>query len=174
MSKNNQPGLIRGTITGLAAGAAATALMDGYWKVVQNTIGDRPEQKPKKGDDNQEKDEPSTQIIADKVSQAVTGSEVAEESKAGAGVAVHYSTGLFFGAVFGAIAAKGPRLGLPAGLLYGAAIWLFIDEIGLRVFNIAPEPEKVPMNEHAQALGAHLVYGSSIAILLNIFLRRKS
>jgi len=171
MPERKQAGLFRGIITGLVAGAVATVLMDVYWKVVQNTLGERPEQKPKPGDDNQEKDEPATQIIADKLSEAVTGSEVPEESKAPAGVAVHYSTGLTFGAAYGAIATRRAKWGLFAGLLYGAAIWLFFDELGMRALKVAPDLRKVPPREHLQALGAHLVYGVSLALLTKLMLR---
>jgi Protein of unknown function (DUF1440) len=172
MPKHKQVGLFRGAIIGLITGTAATVLMDVYWKVVKNALGERPEQKPKPGDDNQEKDEPSTQIIADKLSEAVTGEEIPEEGKAPAGVAVHYATGLMFGALFGAIAGKRPKWGLIAGLLYGAAIWLFFDELGLRAMNVAPDPRKVPPHEHLQALGAHLVYGAAMSILTKVLIRR--
>lgn len=171
MGKRKQTGLARGMITGLVAGAAGTLLMDGYWKVVRNTFGDRPEQKPKPGDDNQEEDQPSTQIVADKISEVLTGREVPEEGKAAAGIATHYALGLTCGVVFGAMSARRPRLGLLAGMVYGAGIWLFFDEIGLRIFRIAPEADKVPLDQHAQALGAHMVYGAAIALVTKRLLK---
>jgi len=171
MGKRKQTGLARGMITGLVAGAAGTLLMDGYWKVVRNTFGDRPEQKPKPGDDNQEEDQPSTQIVADKISEALTGREVPEEDKAAAGIAAHYAFGLTCGALFGVVAARWSRLGLLAGMVYGAGIWLFFDEIGLRMLKIAPEPDKVPRTQHVQALGAHLIYGAAIALVTKRLLK---
>jgi uncharacterized membrane protein YagU involved in acid resistance len=164
--------VLAGMLAGVLAGAAATAAMDGYWAVVQNVPGERPEQKPKRGDDNQEKEEPSTQIIADKVSQAVTGREVPKKHKAEAGVAVHYATGLLWGAAFGAIASRVPRLGIVAGILYGIFIWLALDEIGLRALNIAPAADEVPLEEHVQALGAHLVFGGATGLATRLLLRR--
>ena len=164
MGKSKQQGPVRGMVSGLVAGAVGAFAMDGYWKMVQNVAGDRPEQKPKPGDRNQEEDQPSTQIMADRVSEAVTGHEVPEEHKEAAGVGVHYTTGIAFGGLCGMVAGMRARTGLVAGLLYGTAIWLFLDEIGLRVLDISPAPEKVPASQHLQALGAHFVYGSVVAL----------
>ncbi len=170
--KERRRNVLAGMLAGVLAGAAATAAMDGYWAVVRSEPGERPEQKPKRGDDSQEKDEPSTQIMADKLSQAVIGREVPKKHKAEAGVAVHYATGLLWGAAFGALAARVPRVGIVAGLLYGVFIWLALDEVGLRALTIAPEADEVPLEEHVQALGAHLVFGGATGLAIRLLLRR--
>lgn len=170
MRRRKKHNVLLGALVGLAAGAGASFAMDGYWKVVQNVAGSRPEQKPRPGDD-QQKDEPSTQVVADIVSEAVTGKDVPEDKKAATGVAVHYATGGAFGALFGLLASRLPGLRLAAGLLYGTGIWLFLDEIGLRVLDISPDAEKVPAGQHAQALGAHFVYGLTTAFLTRVLLR---
>lgn len=170
MAKDKRYNPLKGIIYGTLAGAAGSAAMDGYWALVRNIAGDRPEQKPK-GRGSHEKDEPSTQVIADKVSEALTGHEVPKKDKAAAGVSVHYATGSVYGTLFGVMAARSPKMGLLAGLAYGILIWLFLDEITLRVLNIAPDPEKVPPTEHLQAVGAHLVYGASTALLARLLLR---
>src|SRR5947207_3175549 len=102
--REKRRGPVKGMISGLMAGAAGSFAMDCYWKLVQNVAGDRPEQKPKVGDRNQEEKQPSTQIMADRVSEAVTGHEVPEENKEAAGVGVHYATGIAFGGAFGMVA----------------------------------------------------------------------
>ncbi len=171
MSENTKQNPIKGIVCGLVAGGVASAGMDLYWGLVHNAPGARPEQKPKGGDRNQVKDEPSTQIIADKVSKALTGHQVPQQNKAEAGVAVHYAFGAFWGGAYGAVAARKPEWGLLAGLLYGTAIWLFLDEIGLRALGIAPNPRKVPVSQHLEALGAHFVYGSATALFTRLLLR---
>lgn len=162
---------IKGAVCGIVAGAAASAVMDVYWKIVKGRLGDRPEQKPKGKNDGQEEEQPSTQVIADRLSQALTGEEIPKKDKAVAGIGVHYATGLLFGALFGLAAAMRPRLRIMSGLLYGAAIWAVLDEVALRLLGIAPDADKVPPIEHAQALGAHLVYGSSTAIFTRLLLK---
>jgi uncharacterized membrane protein YagU involved in acid resistance len=57
------------------------------------------------------------------------------------------------------------RSALPEGVLYGVAIWLLGDEMALRMAKVSPEAEKVPLSEHAQALGAHIVYGAGTAAI---------
>ncbi len=170
MSNNNIHNPLKGALVGFVAGGIAGAIMDGYWAIVQNLPGDRPEQKPKENDPQKE-DEPSTQLVADKVSKAVTGKEVAKKDKAKAGIGVHYATSLACGALFGVVASRLPRLGPIAGALYGACVWLVLDEVILRTMDIAPEPKNVPMSEHLQALGAHLVYGSSTGAITRLLMR---
>lgn len=170
MAKRKRQNPIKGLFYGIVAGIVASASMDQYWAIVEKIPGDRPEQKPKKGG-KQQKDEPSTQIIADKVSEAVSGKEVPKRNKAAAGVGVHYITGAVFGGLFGIVAALRPRTGLLAGLFYGLLIWLFLDEMMLRALNIAPDPRKVPAEKHIEALGAHLVYGGTMAIVARGLLR---
>lgn len=161
---------VKGLLAGMVAGGVASALMDGYWAVVEQVPGARPEQQPRKGGGQQE-DRPSTQILADKLSKALSGKEVPEEAKPAAGVAVHYLTGIVQGGLFGLIAALRPRTGLVAGLLYGVAIWLFLDEITLRALRLAPDPRKVPTEKHIEAFGAHLVYGGGTALVTRLLLR---
>src|SRR5947209_13487674 len=135
---------ITGAVCGFVAGGLAGIAMDGYWWAMRKLPGERPEQKPKGGKPSQEKPQPSTQIIADRVSEALTGHEVPEKGKPAAGIAVHYATSVAWGGVLGVAASRRPRLGLLAGLAYGAAIWLLLDEIALRLLDVAPDAQKVP------------------------------
>src|SRR3954471_4687086 len=130
MSAHTNPA--KGTICGVIAGLIASAAMDGYWALAEQLPGERPEQKPKPGG-GQQKSEPSTQVIADRVAEATTGKEIPKEDKPVAGIVVHYATGIAWGGLFGIMASRTPRAGLLAGLLYGTAIWLFLDEIALRL-----------------------------------------
>jgi len=171
MSMDHKHNPLKGALLGLIAGGVGGAAMDGYWAIVEKVPGARPEQKPKPGDDRQEKEEPSTQIIADKISEALTGKEIPKKDKPIAGIGVHYGTSLICGVPYGVIAARRPKFGILGGALYGAAIWLFLDEIALRALNMAPDPESVSTSDHVKSLGAHLVFGSAIGLLTRIFMR---
>jgi putative membrane protein len=174
VSKGQQQNVVKGLVAGAIAGAAGSAAMDGYWWVCRSVFGDRPEQKPKGGKDGQEEEQPSTQIIADKVSEAITGEEVPKKGKPAAGVGVHYATGVGFGALYGLVASRRPETGLLAGLIYGVAIWFFLDEIGLRALDLAPDAEKVPPSQHLQALGAHFVFGTALSVFTRPLLSIRS
>ncbi len=167
MAKKKGQNPLLGLVCGLAAGAAASALMDQYWALIEKIPGDRPEQKEKKSGKDEE---PSTVRVADAVSDKVLGHDVPKKSKAAAGEAVHYATGMACGALLGLVAAPRKGTGVAEGLAFGAAIWLFLDEIGLRLLRIAPDPREVPGEKHLEALGAHLVYGSATGLLLRLLL----
>lgn len=164
MSRNKMAGPFRAALAGAVAGTAASAMMDVYWWAMQGVPGARPEQQPRPGD-HTPGHEPATQNMADAFWRAVTGSEVPRDKKAVAGVAAHYAFGAACGALWGVYAAMRRRSALPEGVLYGVAIWLLGDEIAFRAAKMSPEAEKVPLSEHAQALGAHLVYGAGTAAI---------
>jgi uncharacterized membrane protein YagU involved in acid resistance len=157
-------GPFRAALVGTVAGTAASAMMDVYWWVMQGVPGARPEQQPRPGDHTTGR-EPATQKMADAVWRAVTGSEVPRDKKAVAGVAMHYAFGAVTGALWGVYASMRRRSALPEGVLYGVAIWLLADEMAFRVARLSPEAEKVPLSEHVQALGAHVVYGAGTAAI---------
>lgn len=162
--------IIKGLICGAAAGALGAAIMDLYWWAVRGVWGARPEQEPRPGDQVEE-NRHATQVMADRLAKALTGRPVPEGQKAGAGVGAHYAAGVTFGSLFGAIVSRRTRTGPLAGLLYGALVWLLFNVIAIRAMRMASEPEKVPTRDHAQALGAHLLYGTSVALASRLLLR---
>jgi len=164
LPRKQMAGPLRAALAGMLAGTAASAMMDVYWWAMQGVPGARPEQQPRPGDHTTGR-EPATQKIADVVWRSVTGSEVPRDKKAVAGVAAHYVFGAVCGALWGVYSSLRRRSALLEGMLYGAAIWLFGDEMALRMAKVSPEADKVPLTEHARALGAHLVYGAGTAAI---------
>lgn len=172
MAKSNKQNALKGALYGAVAGAVASGVMDAYWGLARYIPGSRPEQKPKGPKSQQIKQEPSTQIVADKISEAITGHDVPKRAKPPAGVAVHYFFGSLTGSLYGLLASRLPGVGLLTGIMYGVGVWLFGDELTLRLLNIAPKASKVPPSQHLQALGAHLVYGSSLGLLTRLMLNK--
>lgn len=170
MGQRKRQNPVKGLFFGMLAGAGASAVMDQYWALVEHLPGERPEQQPQEGG-KQEEDEPSTQLVADKVSKAATGKEVPKENKEVAGIVVHYLTGTISGGLFGIISALRPRTGLLAGLVFGVLLWLFLDEMILRALRLAPDPATVPVEKHVEALGAHLVFGGTMAAIARVLIR---
>jgi uncharacterized membrane protein YagU involved in acid resistance len=164
MAGKKEAGPFRAAHAGTLAGTAASAMMDVYWWAMQGVPGARPEQQPRPGDHTISR-EPATQNMADAIWRAVTGSEVPRNKKAVAGVAMHYAFGAACGALWGLYSSLRRRSALPEGVLFGVAIWLLGDEMAFRVSRMSPEADKVPLSEHAQALGAHLVYGAGTAAI---------
>jgi hypothetical protein len=51
-------------------------------------------------------------------------------------------------------------------------VWLLGDEGLMRIAKVSPEAEKVPLSQHIQALGAHLIYGAGVAVVTGRLARR--
>ena len=83
-----------------------------------------------------------------------------EEKKAGP--FVHYAYGTGLGALYGGMAATYKRSQSGFGSAYGAAAWALGDEIAVPVLRLGAKPAETPLNQHFQALAAHLVYGVTL------------
>jgi uncharacterized membrane protein YagU involved in acid resistance len=171
LSREKIAGPGKAVVAGTLAGAAGSAMMDVYWWVMQGVPGARPEQKPRPGD-HSPKHEPATQLMADTLWQAVTGSDIPRDKKAVAGVGMHYAFGSVCGALWGLYASMRGRSTMVEGVLYGVVVWLLGDEGLMRIAKVSPEAEKVPLSQHIQALGAHLIYGAGVAVVTGRLARR--
>lgn len=104
-------------------------------------------------------DEDATQNTAREISEHVFDHELTESEKGKAGTAVHYGIGTLMGAVYGISAEALPISRAGRGTIYGAAVWLFADEIAVPAFGLSGSPLKTPLSTHARALSSHLLYG---------------
>jgi putative membrane protein len=103
--------------------------------------------------------EDATVKAAEAISKIVLHRELASTEKTWAGPAVHYAFGTLLGAAYGLLADSLPVNGPRLGAVYGAAVWLLADEIGVPALGFAPPPSEVPVTSHVKALASHLVYG---------------
>jgi len=88
------------------------------------------------------------------------GHELTPDEKKWAGPLVHYTFGALAGGVYGAVTTSSPCLATAgAGTLFGAALWLAADEIGVPAAGLSGSPFDTPLPSHAQALASHLVFG---------------
>ena len=151
-----RPGnLARGLVAGVAAGLVASLAMDvfqqGWTSLAAN-----------KETDKNHKSKPATLKAADKVSQAVAGTVVADKAQTVAAAGVHYLTGAALGALYGVAAEFAPAATFGFGSLFGAATWLALDEGLSPTLGLAPRPGDVPATDHAFALVSHLVFGAAL------------
>ena len=102
--------------------------------------------------------EPATVAVGRIAYEKVTGREPDREQGARLGKAVHWGYGLAVGSLYGLLEPRFDR-DLSAGLGYGVALWLLGDELAVPALGLAKGPTAHPPTVHAQALGAHLVYG---------------
>jgi uncharacterized membrane protein YagU involved in acid resistance len=159
--------LWKGLLSGLVAGGAATCAMTIYQVKSQEWIKRRPSasgprQLPSVQPHSQEN---PTIAMADRISRAVRGRDVHAGHRQLAGNIVHYAFGILQGGIFGLISESVPLSPPLRGLAYGTLLWGAVDETALPALGLARWWPDYPAAVHANALGAHLVYGASLDLV---------
>jgi hypothetical protein len=159
---------LRGLCAGLAAGLLATLAMEGWKSLVESTAGaignggqGKSQQKKGSGDDEQ----PATEKVGRRISRRLVGRDLDDDSAALASEAVHYGYGTLMGGVYGLLGEIFPAVTIASGAPWGVAMFLLGDEVMVPALGLAKGPTEVPAATHAQALGAHLVYGTTLDLL---------
>ncbi len=142
-----------GTVAGLAGSWTMNRFQEGIASFQKN------------GAPNQhhgQKAEPATAKTAKKLWRAFTGRGLNARQKQRAEPWVHYGFGAITGAAYGALATAYPESEAGAGTVYGSAVWLLADEIGVPAAGLAQRPDQIPVSTHLMALASHLVYGLTL------------
>lgn len=109
------------------------------------------------GKDEAQDDAPER--LANAISVGVFDRELTGREKDVAGTAFHYAMGVTSGALYGAVAEVLPEVKAVAGLPFGAAIWLTVDEGLMPALGLSKSAADYPLAIHAYALSSHLVFG---------------
>lgn len=162
--ERDEADIAKGLLAGLMAGFLATwakAKMQAKLSQLEKA-----EQPPKQEADNSDGEEkPSTVKAAEAVSSKVFKHALSDKERKLAGPAVDYGFGTIMGGVYGAAAENMPGLEAGGGLLFGAGVWLFADELGVPAAGLAKWPNKYPAKTHVSGLVGHLVYGFTLELL---------
>ena len=95
---------------------------------------------------------------AEKLASAA-GTRLPGRGRSLAGEVVHYGFGTFWGAAFGALAARWKPLPPGAGVALGILLWLSMDEAALPALGLSGKPGEYPRESHVRGLAGHLLYG---------------
>ena len=109
--------------------------------------------------DESEQQDDTTVKTASAISEGLFGHKLTKNEKKIAGPVVHYSLGTGVGGLYGAAAEVAPEVTMGAGLPFGAAFWLVVDETAVPVLGLSKPPTEYPVSTHVYALASHLVYG---------------
>ena len=153
-------GLAAGAIGGIVASWVMEEFQSAWMKVARNGTSQNGSNETEKS--NQE---PATVIAAQKVSQTLFDHSLKDDEKGWAGNAVHYATGGTSGAVYGLVAEFAPTVTVGAGVPFGTAVWLGIDEAAVPLLGLAKGPTEYPVSTHAYALASHFVYGLTTEVV---------
>ncbi len=163
MNKQSTRSAWKGLAAGVVGGVVASWAMDRfqYWWL---SFGGGDElQLQQTPSDHQE--EPATVKTASAISEEVFGHSLTVKEKEIAGPIVHYAVGVTAGAVYGLAAEYEPDVTTLAGIPFGAAFCMVVDEGALPLLGLAKGPAAYPISTHAYALASHLVFGLTAEVV---------
>lgn len=164
-AKRRKPNLWVGLAAGLAGGLVGTVAMSQYqalWqKAARKKNEDQDARDARREQPSGQEPEPATVRTAAALSKAILGWELTPEQKKIAGPLVHYGFGTKVGGVYGVLAEFSDVVSTPAGLPFGAALWLGADELVIPALGLSQPVTKYPLSTHLYALTAHLVWAAT-------------
>lgn len=168
-------GLAAGLIGGLVASWTMNRFQDVWFKVAKGTSPENHFQSEggEEGagvqdlqvESKSEVQDDTTVRAASAVSEGVFGHKLTPSEKKVAGPAVHYLLGTGVGGLYGAAAEIAPNVTAGAGLPFGAAFWLVVDEGAVPLLRLSEGPMAYPLSVHAYALSSHFVYGLTAEVV---------
>jgi putative membrane protein len=169
---NTQPEVLKGLAAGAIGGLVASWVMDEFqsaWFKLSNRVGPSEAGESSSADNGEQPPsgdaEPATVKAAERISEKIFGHQLAKDEKKLAGDAVHYATGTASGAVYGVAAELAPEVTVGAGLPFGTAVWLVVDEAAVPLLGLAKGPTEYPLAMHVYALASHFIYGISTEVV---------
>lgn len=144
----------RELIKGVIAGAVATWAMG----KVTTYLYERENTEARHREDSARHGKTAYGVAAEKMAHAVGVSLDGKEGAAAS--AVHWGLGLATAAAFAVLRARYAQAGRAAGLAFGSAFWLLMDEGAVYALGLTPGPTAFPWQTHARGLAGHLVYGA--------------
>ena len=158
-------GVAAGLIGGLVASWTMNRFQDGWSRVSQ--VAERSRRPPdshrrpapEAQNESHEPPDDTTIRTASAISEGLFGHKLTQREKKIGGTAVHYMLGTGVGGFYGAVAEIAPKVSVGAGLPFGAAFWLVVDEGAVPLLGLSRGPAQYPLSTHAYALASHFVYG---------------
>ena len=144
---------------GAAAGLAGPAAMHAFRALWRRATGGQPEFDLFGLD--RESDVNSVQMLAHLLRRPHVEAATAEALA----TVLHYLFGASAGALYGSLAEAAPVLRAGFGTLYGTSIWVFGDELPIRLAGVCDVRRKSAVS-HCAALFAHLLFGATVELLV--------
>ena len=148
----------KGALAGLAGGLAGSLAMEEFqsWWSKANRNGN-----------SQRHEEPATVKAARAIAEKALHRKLPDRRKDLAGEIVHYAFGTLNGAVYGALAERSRRATTYRGTLFGAALFVLVDELMVPLLGWSRAPQKYPLSSHLYGLASHVVYGTTADTVRN-------
>lgn len=109
--------------------------------------------------------------VAAQKTAKLAGVELSERATQRAGTALHYGLGIGWVPVYLLLRRKWRMTPVGAGLTAGLGMAVVVDEVANPVLGFTAPPRAYPIVTHLRGLAGHVVYGVSLAILVEVGLR---
>jgi len=149
-------------LLGVAAGAAATWLMD----LATTALYDRQPDDVQKRENDARGGMTAYERAADRAAEWI-GGDLDEDQRKQYGSAIHWTLGVASGAIYGALRHAFPSMRYGSGLAYGTGFWLAMDEGANTLLGLTPSPQEFPWQTHARGLAGHLILGGAIEVVFD-------
>ncbi|MCA1577091.1 MAG: DUF1440 domain-containing protein [Acidobacteria bacterium] len=164
-------GLAAGLVAGLVASWTMNRFQDVWLKLAnsddrnQSAQASPQESQQSERQSNGEEQDDTTVRAASAISEGLFDHKLTKAEKKIGGPAVHYGLGTGVGGLYGAVAEVLPEVTVGAGLPFGAAFWLVVDEGAVPLLGLSKGPTAYPLSTHVYALASHFVYGLTTEIV---------
>ena len=161
---NDERAVLKGLAARMIGGLIASWVMDQFQRVWIKASEALPNSDANISNESSspaqnEVQEPATILAAKAVSENIFGHELKENEKKVGGNLVHYTVGSTSGAIYGAAAELTPKTTAGAGIPFGTALWLVVDEGAVPLLGLSKGPAEYPPSTHIYALASHFVFG---------------
>jgi putative membrane protein len=152
-------GAVAGLIGGLVASWTMNRFQDVWLKLSEHQDGSDQVSRPEPQQSNDEEQDDTSVRAASAISEGIFNHKLTESEKKIAGSVVHYGLGTGVGGLYGAVAEVAPEITAAAGLPFGAAFWVVVDETAVPLLGLSKGPKGYPLSTHVYALTSHFIYG---------------
>jgi len=167
----------RGALLGLVGGVAGTLAMGQYWTRVAPRL-QPPSPQDGGGEDSapppdqhvisplgqqHQNGESSTAALGRFAYELAAHKTPSQDTRAVLSEAVHWAMGAGSGALYGALSARSGE-GPLSGSVFGAALWLSVDETLVPLLGLQDGPASSEWRGHLNRLGAHVSYGAALGL----------
>ena len=150
--RQSKAGLTKDIAYGLISGLVGTFLMD---KVT--TLLYKYESEATKKKESSLMKEPAYVLLARRVAEK-SGFKLTDRQAATGGSLLHWTYGITWGGVYGALHDRVPAFTKAGGLLYGISVFALGDEGLNTALRLSPPPRAFPLAVHLRGLVGHIVY----------------
>jgi uncharacterized membrane protein YagU involved in acid resistance len=90
-----------------------------------------------------------------------------------AGLLVHYAVPMGLAGLYDILRQRLPAIGKGGGALYGAAVFIILDEIINPALGLAALPKRYPWQRQVRELTTHVIYAATVNALLQLRSRHR-